>query len=439
MPNQYRYLLDEKEIPTRFLNLSYYLQKYLGELPPPPLHPATKKPLTPEDLAPLFPMELIKQEMSIDEFVDIPEEVQNVYKLYRGTPLHRARRLEHMLDTPAKIYYKNEGATFSGSHKINTAIVQAYYNKKEGVKRLTTETGAGQWGSALSIACSFFGLECLVFMVRVSAEQKPYRKVLIETFGAELRKSPTNTTQAGRTILAQNPDHMGTLGIAISEAVELAAQHDDTKYSLGSVLNHVLLHQTIIGQEAKKQLEKAGDYPDVVIGCVGGGSNMAGLAFPFVVDKLSGAKKALRVVSVEPKACPSIAEGKYEYDYGDAVGLTPLIKMYTLGHDFIPPGIHAGGLRYHGAAPLVSFLRKQDIIEAITEPQLGTFEAGIQFARAEGIVPAPESNHAIRAAIDEALKAKEEGKEKVILFNLSGHGNFDMQAYADYLAGKLKD
>jgi tryptophan synthase beta chain len=431
--------LDEHEIPNKFLNLNYYLKTYLGELPSPPLHPATKAPIGPEDLAPIFPMGLIKQEVSLDEFIEIPDEVLNIYKSFRPTPLIRALRLEKELDTPAKIYFKYEGVSPSGSHKLNTALVQAYYNKQEGIKNLSTETGAGQWGSALAIACQMFKMGCTVFMVRSSALQKPYRKYLMEVFGAEVIPSPSLKTNAGRKILSGNPDHPGTLGAAISEAVEIAATNSDTNYSLGSVLNHVLLHQTIIGLEAKKQMEKLDNYPDVVIGCHGGGSNLAGISFPFIADKLKGTVKNLRVIAVEPESCPSLVKGKYEYDFGDTMGLTPLVKMYTLGHDFIPSAIHAGGLRYHGSAPLVSFLKHKNLIEAVAIPQLPTFEAGIMFARAEGIVPAPESCHAIRVAIDEALKAKAAGQAKIILFNLSGHGHFDMQAYGDYLAGKLQD
>jgi len=430
-------ILAEQDIPHQYQNINFYLQKFLGELPPPPLHPVTREPVGPADLAPLFPMELIKQEVSLEQYIPIPEPVREMYKTYRSTPLIRARNLEKVLDTPAKIYYKYEGASPSGSHKFNTALAQVYYNQQEGVTELTTETGAGQWGSALSIACQMMGIKCTVYMVKVSAEQKPYRKYLIEMFGAKLIKSPSDTTNAGRTALALDANHLGSLGIAISEAVEVAFGNPQVKYALGSVLNHVLLHQTIIGQEVIKQMEIAGVTPDIVIGCHGGGSNFAGIAFPYVAENLEKGKK-VRCIAVEPASCPSLTEGKYEYDIGDSIGMTPLMKMYTLGHDFVPPGIHAGGLRYHGASPLVSFLLNKNLIEARAVEQLSTFEAGIQFAQTEGIIPAPESTHAIRAAIDEALVAREEGREKVILFNLSGHGHFDMQAYADYMGGKLK-
>jgi len=430
-------ILAEQDIPHQYQNINFYLQKFLGELPPPPLHPVTREQVGPADLAPLFPMELIKQEVSLEQYIPIPEPVREMYKTYRSTPLIRARNLEKVLDTPAKIYYKYEGASPSGSHKFNTALAQVYYNQQEGVTELTTETGAGQWGSALSIACQMMGIKCTVYMVKVSAEQKPYRKYLIEMFGAKLIKSPSDTTNAGRTALALDANHLGSLGIAISEAVEVAFGNPQVKYALGSVLNHVLLHQTIIGQEVIKQMEIAGVTPDIVIGCHGGGSNFAGIAFPYVAENLEKGKK-VRCIAVEPASCPSLTEGKYEYDIGDSIGMTPLMKMYTLGHDFVPPGIHAGGLRYHGASPLVSFLLNKNLIEARAVEQLSTFEAGIQFAQTEGIIPAPESTHAIRAAIDEALVAREEGREKVILFNLSGHGHFDMQAYADYMGGKLK-
>ena len=443
--------LSQKEAPTRYYNIQADLPFKLD----PPIHPATKKPIGPKDLAPLFPMELIKQEVSTEQFIDIPEEVQKAYQLYRPSPLIRARRLEKELDTPAKIYFKNEGVSPPGSHKPNTAIAQAYYNKKEGVKRLTTETGAGQWGSALSFAGNLFGLEVMVYMVRVSYDQKPYRKTMMKMYGGKIVSSPSDLTKSGRAALKKDPDSPGTLGIAISEAVEDAAARADTKYSLGSVLNHVLLHQTVIGQEAKKQLAKVGDYPDIIIGCHGGGSNLAGISFPFLGDKfrllssLGDQREArgstpekcrdLRVIAVEPASCPSLTEGEFRYDFGDTAELTPLLKMKTLGHDFTPPGIHAGGLRYHAAAPLISALVENKFIEAIAVPQLGTFAAAIQFARNQGIIPAPESAHAIKTAIDEALKAKAEGKEKVILFNLSGHGHLDMQAYEDFLDGKLKD
>ena len=428
-------LLSEAEMPTAWYNI-------LADLPFPPapyLHPATLQPIGPADLAPLFPMELIKQEVSSERYIAIPEEVQAIYRLYRPSPLFRAHRLEKALDTPARIYYKYEGVSPVGSHKPNTAIAQAYYNKQEGTKRITTETGAGQWGSALSMACNFFGLECKVYMVKVSYYQKPYRRILMETFGATVVPSPSQDTHAGRSILAQNPDSPGSLGIAISEAVEDAATRDDTKYSLGSVLNHVLMHQTVVGQEAKQQLEKAGVYPDILIGCVGGGSNFAGFAFPFLQDKLAGKQPALRAIAVEPQACPSITKGPYAFDFGDTARTAPVAKMYTLGHTFVPAGIHAGGLRYHGMAPLISLLCNKGIMEAVAVPQIATFAAAVQFTRAEGILPAPETAHAIRVVIDEALKCKEAGQSKVIAFNLSGHGHFDLAAYDQYLAGKLED
>ncbi|MFC1501578.1 TrpB-like pyridoxal phosphate-dependent enzyme [Elusimicrobiota bacterium] len=428
-------LLSEKDLPTKWYNIQADLKEPL----PPVIHPGTKQPIGPQDLAPLFPMELIKQEVSTERWIEIPEEIREIYKLWRPSPLHRAKRLEKALDTPAKIYYKYEGVSPSGSHKSNTAIAQAYYNKQEGAKNITTETGAGQWGSALSLACNIFGLKCTVYMVRVSYDQKPYRKNLMQVFGADVYPSPSNRTNAGKQILEKDPASSGSLGIAISEAVEEAAGNNDTKYSLGSVLNHVLLHQSIVGLEAKKQMEKAGDYPDVVIGCVGGGSNFAGIVSPFLMDKLQGKKKNLRAIGVEPSACPTLTKGPYAYDFGDTAGLTPLIKMYTLGHTFVPPGIHAGGLRYHGVSAILSQLAEQKIIEAVSYMQNPVFEASVTFARSEGILPAPESGHAIRAAIDEALKAKKSGEKKVILFNLSGHGHFDMSAYDNYLSGKLVD
>jgi tryptophan synthase beta chain len=384
-------------------------------------------------------MEIIKQEVSAERWIDIPDEVRDIYKLWRPTPLHRALRLEKHLQTPARIYYKYEGVSPVGSHKPNTAVAQAYYNKQEGARRLATETGAGQWGSALSMACRLFGLECTVYMVKVSYHQKPYRRLLMESYGATVHPSPSAATRAGLTVLAEHPDSPGSLGIAISEAVEDAATHDDTKYSLGSVLNHVLLHQTVIGQEAKTQMEKAGDYPDVVIGSCGGGSNLAGLSYPFLADKLTGKQPKLRVVAVEPAACPTLTRGKYLYDFGDTVGMTPLVKMYTLGHSFVPAGIHAGGLRYHGDAPSLCLLYDEGIVEAVAYPQNPVFEAAITFAQTEGIVAAPESAHAIKAAIDEAIQARDADQRKVILFNLSGHGNFDLQAYDDYLHGRLVD
>jgi tryptophan synthase beta chain len=435
MSDQIKFNLAEADIPTAYYNIAADLPTPL----PPPLHPGTGKPLSPDDLAPLFPMGLIKQEVSTERYIEIPEPVREIYKLYRPTPLIRARRLEKALGTPAQIYYKYEGVSPAGSHKLNTAIAQAFYNKEEGVKKLATETGAGQWGSALSMACCFFEMECEVFMVKVSYNQKPYRRILMETFGATVHASPTDLTKSGRSILAEHPDSPGSLGIAISEAVEVAATSGGKcKYSLGSVLNHVLLHQTVIGQEAKQQMEMAGVYPDVVIGCVGGGSNYSGLAFPFLRDKIVD-KKATRFIAVEPTAAPSLTKGPYAYDFGDTVKMTPLVKMYTLGHTFIPAGIHAGGLRYHGMAPLVSALYHQGYIEAVAIHQTPTFAAAIQFAQSEGIVPAPEPAHAIRAVIDQALDAKARGEKRVILFNLSGHGFLDLSAYEQYLGGKLQD
>ncbi|MGQ9494465.1 MAG: TrpB-like pyridoxal phosphate-dependent enzyme [Anaerolineae bacterium] len=427
-------ILDEAKLPEAWYNI-------IADLPvplPPVLHPATLQPVGPDDLAPLFPMALIGQEVSTERYIPIPEEVRVVYRLWRPTPLVRARRLEEALDTPAHIYYKNESVSPPGSHKPNTAVAQAYYNKAEGVRRITTETGAGQWGSALAMACNFFGIECKVYMVKISYQQKPYRRSLMQLWGASVTPSPSPETEAGRRILAQNPDSLGSLGIAISEAVEVAANNADTKYSLGSVLNHVLLHQTVIGQEALVQMEMAGEEPDVVIGCVGGGSNFAGLAFPFLRRVLREGAKT-RFVAVEPKACPSITRGVYAYDFGDTAETTPLIKMHTLGHSFVPAGIHAGGLRYHGMAPLVSALAEAGYIEAVAYHQNAVFEAAVQFARCEGIVPAPETAHAVRAAIDEALRCKESGESKVILFNFSGHGHFDLAAYDAYLSGSLQD
>jgi tryptophan synthase beta chain len=429
-----KYLLAEDRMPTAWYNI----QADLPVPPPPVLHPGTGQPIGPQDLAPLFPMALIMQEVSTERFIEIPEEVQGIYRQWRPTPLFRARRLERALDTPARIYYKYEGVSPAGSHKPNTAVAQAYYNKQEGVKRLVTETGAGQWGSSLAMAGAFFGLEVLVFMVKVSYQQKPYRRALMEAYGARVVASPSEETNAGRAILAAHPDSTGSLGIAISEAVEVAAQDPDAKYSLGSVLNHVLLHQTVIGEEALTQMELADDYPDIIVGCTGGGSNFSGISFPFIGKKLRG-ERDVRVVAVEPAACPSMTRGRYAYDFGDTAKMTPLVKMHTLGHDFVPPGIHAGGLRYHGMAPLVSHLLELGVIEAINIQQLETFSAGIQFARAEGIIPAPEANHAVAGAIREALRCKEEGVSRAILFNLCGHGHFDMQAYTDYMAGKLRD
>ncbi len=427
-------LLTEKEMPTRWYNV----QADLPEPLPPVMHPGTHKPVGPQDLAPLFPMELIKQEVSQERWIDIPEEIQRIYKLWRPSPLYRAFNLEKALGTPAHIYYKYEGVSPAGSHKPNTAIAQAYYNAKEGTKRLTTETGAGQWGSALAMSCQYFGIECKVYMVKVSYTQKPYRRNMMQVWGASVTPSPSTETKAGRAVLAKDPNSPGSLGIAISEAVEDAVTHPNTKYSLGSVLNHVLMHQTVIGLEALKQLEKAGEFPDVVIGCVGGGSNFAGLAFPFVREKLVS-KRNVQIIAVEPEACPSITKGEYTYDFGDEAGMTPLVKMYTLGHNFVPAGIHAGGLRYHGMAPLVSLLCNEKVVEARAVPQLATFDAAIQFARTEGIISAPETAHAIRVTIDEALKCKQTGQKKVILFNHSGHGFFDMASYDAYLSGKLQD
>ncbi len=425
-------LLAESEIPTHWYNV-------MADMPNPPAPPLGPdgNPVPPEALGAILPMALIEQEMSGERWIPIPEPVREVYRLWRPSPLYRARRLEAALGTPAKIFYKYEGGSPAGSHKPNTAVAQAYYNKQAGINRLSTETGAGQWGSSLALAGQFFGLAVRVYMVKVSYEQKPFRRSMMHTWGAEVLASPTNQTESGRKILALDPNSPGSLGIAISEAVEEAAARADTNYSLGSVLNHVLLHQTVIGLEAKKQLEKVGEYPDVVIASCGGGSNFGGIAFPFFADKAAG--KKVRLVAVEPSSCPTLTKGRYAYDFGDAVGLTPLLKMYTLGHDFVPPGIHAGGLRYHGDSPLVSQLYNEKLIEAVAVPQLATFEAGVAFARAEGIVPAPESNHAIRAAIDEAMKCKQSGEKKTILFNLSGHGHFDMAAYDKYFNRELED
>jgi len=434
MADSIKYLLDERRIPTSWYNL-------LADLPSPPppvLHPGTLKPVGPDDLAPLFPMSLILQEVSTERALEIPGPVRDIYKQWRPTPLYRARRLEKALGTLARIYYKYEGVSPAGSHKPNTAVAQAFYNKEAGTRRITTETGAGQWGSSLAFAGALFGIEIQVFMVRVSYEQKPYRRALMETYGARCIPSPSRETQSGRNVLAQREDHPGSLGIAISEAVEVAAQREDTKYALGSVLNHVLLHQTVIGQEAMAQMEMADDYPDVLVGCTGGGSNFSGLVFPFLGAQLRGGKK-VRVVAVEPAACPSLTRGRYAYDFGDTGHLTQLAKMHTLGSSFTPPGFHAGGLRYHGMAPLVSHLKELGLIEAVAYHQKTCFEAGVTFARTEGIVPAPEANHAVKGAIDEALRCKDEGTSRAILFNLCGHGHFDMQAYADYFAGKLVD
>jgi len=432
MKYEKKILLDENEMPKEWYNI-------IPDLPEPlpvPLHPVTEEPVKPEDLEPIFPKALIKQEMSGERWIKIPEEVREVYRIWRPTPLIRAERLEKALKTPARIYFKYEGASPPGSHKPNTAVAQAYYNAEEGVERLTTETGAGQWGSALCFACRLFDLRCMVYMVKVSYMQKPYRRVLMETWGGEVVPSPSERTEVGRKILSENPNNPGSLGIAISEAIEDAAKHEDTKYSLGSVLNHVLMHQTVIGLEAKKQLEMVDEKPDVIVGCVGGGSNFSGLCYPFVRD---AKKEGIEILAVEPKACPTLTGGEYRYDYGDTAGLTPLLKMFTLGHTFIPPPIHAGGLRYHGDAPTLCLLVKHGIIKAKAVNQIPTFEAGVMFARCEGIVPAPETNHAIRVVIDKAIEAREKGEEKVILFNFSGHGLLDLQAYDDYLHKKLKD
>jgi tryptophan synthase beta chain len=428
-----KYILDEKDMPTQWYNI----QADLPEPLPPLLHPATKEPtiLPP----PLFVEALNEQEFSKERWIDIPEEVREIYRTWRPTILHRAHRLEKALDTPAKIFYKYEGTSQAGSHKPNTAVAQAYYNKQAGVKRLTTETGAGQWGSALSMGCMFFGLELKVYMVKVSFYQKPYRRVLMETWGATCVPSPSEDTNIGRQILAQDAESPGSLGIAISEAVEDAGTHDDTRYSLGSVLNHVLLHQTVNGLETKKLMEDADAYPDIIVGCIGGGSNFAGLYLPFVKDKIDGTRPDLRVINVEPTSCPTVTKGLYAWDYGDVAGMAPIALMYTLGHTFVPPPVHAGGLRYHGMAPIICHLHKLGLVEAQAVPQVATFEAGVTFARTEGIVSAPETNHAIRVTIDEALKCREEGKSKTILLAHSGHGHFDMAAYDAYLSGKLED
>ncbi|RJF76697.1 TrpB-like pyridoxal phosphate-dependent enzyme [Rhodopseudomonas palustris] len=434
MSDQIKYVLDEESIPKSWYNLNADFPTPM----PPVLHPGTHQPVGPSDLEPLFPMELILQEVATERYIEIPEPVRDVFRMWRPAPLIRARRLEQALDTPAKIYFKYEGVSPAGSHKPNTAVPQAWYNKQAGIKKLSTETGAGQWGSSLAFAGSLFGLDVLVFQVRVSYDQKPYRRALMETYGARCIASPSNETDSGRAILAKTPNSPGSLGIAISEAVEIAAKNPDVKYALGSVLNHVMLHQTIIGQEAIKQFELAGDDPDVVIGCAGGGSNFAGLAFPFLGLQLRGGRKR-RIIAVEPAACPTLTRGTYAYDFGDTAHLTPLVKMHTLGSTFMPPGFHAGGLRYHGMSGMVSHAYELGLIEARAYQQVGCFEAGVQFARTEGIVPAPESTHAVRCAIDEALRCKEEGKAETILFNLSGHGHFDMQAYINYFDGKLVD
>jgi tryptophan synthase beta chain len=434
MSDTVKYVLDESRLPEAWYNLA----ADLPEPPPPVLHPGTGQPVGPDDLAPLFPMEIILQEVSTDRFVTIPEEVRSVYRQWRPTPLYRARRLERALDTPARIYYKYEGVSPAGSHKPNTAVAQAYYNKQEGVTRLTTETGAGQWGSALAYAGAVFGVEVEIFMVKVSYDQKPYRRGLMEAYGASVRPSPSQETNSGRAILEEHPDSSGSLGIAISEAVESAATREDTKYSLGSVLNHVLMHQTVIGQEAQQQLEAAEDYPDVIIGCTGGGSNFSGMSFPFLGRALRE-EASIRAIAVEPAACPSLTKGLYAFDFGDTGHLTPLVKMHTLGSSFVPPPFHSGGLRYHGMAPMVSHLKELGLIEARAYTQTEVFAAGVEFARVEGILPAPEANHAVKAAMDEAERCREEGVSQAILFNLCGHGHFDMQAYIDYSAGKLED
>lgn len=428
-------LLDQDEVPKRWYNI-------LPDLPeplPPPINPATKEPIGPEALAPIFPMELIKQEMSPERYIDIPEEVREAYlRVGRPTPLYRARRLEKALNTPAKIYYKREDVSFAGSHKPNTAIAQVYYNMKEGVEKLTTETGAGQWGTALALGCALFDLACEVFMVRVSYDQKPYRRIIMELYGSSVHASPSDKTNAGRAILEKDPNHPGSLGIAISEAIETAATADNTKYSLGSVLNHVMMHQTVVGQEVLLQFEKIDVKPDVMIGCVGGGSNFAGFAYPMLGRKLRGEDNSTKFLAVEPKGCPTLTKGEYKYDFGDTAQTTPLLMMYTLGHDFVPSPIHAGGLRYHGDAPTISLLHKTGDIDAVAYDQLSTFEAGKLFTKTEGIVPAPETSHAIKAVIDEAIEAKKKGEERVIAFNFSGHGMLDLKGYADFLAGNLK-
>jgi tryptophan synthase beta chain len=431
---QTKILLDENDIPKKWYNI-------LPDMPTPlspPLNPGTKEPISPKDLLAIFPMELIKQEVSQERFIQIPDEVRDIYRMWRPTPLYRAHHLEAALKTPAKIYYKYEGVSPAGSHKPNTAIAQAYYNMKEGMERLATETGAGQWGSALALATTYFDLKCTVYMVKISYQQKPYRRSLMQLWGADVIPSPSSLTNSGKKILEKNPDSPGSLGIAISEAIEDAATHDDTHYSLGSVLNHVMLHQTVIGQEAKEQLAQVEEYPDYIIGCVGGGSNFAGISFPFLMDKLAG-KKDVKVIAVEPTACPSLTGGEFRYDFGDTVGLTPLLKMYTMGHDYVPPAIHAGGLRYHGDSPIVSQLYADKVIDAVAYRQTEVFEAAVTFARSEGIVPAPESSHAIKCAIDKALECKKTGEKKTILFNLSGHGHFDMGAYDSYFSGKMSD
>ena len=432
MNDTIKYLLEENKIPKTWYNIAADLPKPLA----PPLHPGTRKPIGPDDLAPLFPMALIGQEVSQEREIEIPEPVRNIYKQWRPSPLFRAKKLETTLDTPAKIYYKYEGVSSTGSHKPNTAVAQAFYNKEEGTKKIITETGAGQWGSALAFACSLFNIDLDVYMVKVSFEQKPYRKMLMQTYGARCIASPSNETNTGKAILKKDPNNTGSLGIAISEAIEMAAQKDTSKYSLGSVLNHVLMHQTVVGKEAMMQMEMAGDYPDILVGCTGGGSNFSGLAFPFIGKKFRD-NQNIKVIACEPKSCPSLTKGKYAYDFGDTGNLTPLVKMHTLGSQFIPPATHSGGLRYHGMAPMVSHLKELGIIEAKAFGQRECFDAGVKFANVEGIVPAPEATHAVKGAIDAALECKKSGQAKTILFNLCGHGHFDMQAYADYFDNKL--
>jgi tryptophan synthase beta chain len=439
MTDRTRFDLSQDQLPTAWFNIMPSLVR-AGMQPMPPLHPGTKEPITPDVLAALFPEALIMQEVSTDEWIDIPGQVLDAYRLWRPSPLHRATRLEQALETPAHIYFKYEGVSPAGSHKPNTAIAQAYYNKEAGTKRIATETGAGQWGSSLAMACSFFGIDCQVFMVKASYEQKPYRRVFMETFGADVVPSPSPTTQAGKAILDANPDSTGSLGIAISEAVEVAATSGGAiRYALGSVLNHVLLHQTVVGLEAKAQMEQAGETPDVVIGCVGGGSNYAGLSYPFMADRLAGVTPQMRFLATEPAACPTLTKGTFAYDFGDTAGMAPIVAMYTLGHTFVPAPVHAGGLRYHGDAPSLSLLVRDGHMQAAAYTQNQIFEAAITFAKAQGIVPAPEAAHAIKGAIDEAVAAREAGEERVVLFGLSGHGNFDMQAYDDYLHGRLPE
>jgi tryptophan synthase beta chain len=433
-----RFDLSVDEIPTAWQNLLPVMAG-AGIAPLPPLHPGTKEPITPDLLAPLFPEPLILQEVSTEEWIDVPGEVLDIYRLWRPSPLFRAVRLERALETPAHIYFKYEGVSPAGSHKPNTAVAQAFYNKQAGVRRMSTETGAGQWGSSLAMACSFFDLECLVFMVKASFEQKPYRRIFMESFGAEVRPSPTSTTEAGKRILEADPDSTGSLGIAISEAIEVAVTNEDTNYSIGSCLNHVLLHQSVIGLEAKRQMEMAGEVPDVVVGCVGGGSNYAGLAYPFMAGRLRGETPDMRFLATEPAACPTLTKGRFAYDFGDTAQLTPLLPMYTLGHDFVPAPVHAGGLRYHGDAPSLSLLVKHGHMEAVAYGQNEVFDAATLFAKTQGIVPAPESAHALRGAIDEAVAARAAGEERVILVGLSGHGHFDMQAYDDYLNDRLPE